>query len=69
MNKLYFSDNLEIMHKDVKPLVCHMHTLNYMAQVHRYQLLIGFGILTLIPNALAADTPQVPAFPGTEVMA
>ena len=34
--------------------------------LHKYLLLICFGILTLLPNGLAAETPQIPAFPGAE---
>ena len=36
------------------------------AFLHRCQLLICAGILALIPNGFAADTPSVPAFPGVE---
>lgn len=43
-----------------------MNTHNYKAFLQRYSLLICFGILTLIPNGFAADTPTVPAFPGAE---
>ena len=36
------------------------------ALLHRCQLLVCAGILALIPNGFAADTPPVPAFPGAE---
>ena len=36
------------------------------ALLHICQLLVCAGILTLIPNGFAADTPAVPAFPGAE---
>ncbi len=36
------------------------------ALLHRCQLLVSAGILALISNAFAADTPLVPAFPGAE---
>ena len=32
----------------------------------KYLLLVCAGMLTLIPNTYAADTPSVPAFPGAE---
>ena len=34
--------------------------------LHRCQFLVCAGILALIPNGFAADTPSVPAFPGAE---
>ncbi len=37
-----------------------------LALLHRCRLLAWVCILAVIPNALAADTPQVPAFPGAE---
>lgn len=49
-----------------KLLASRMNTLNHKAQIHKYQLLICLGILALIPNTYAADTPTVPAFPGAE---
>ena len=36
------------------------------ALLHICQLLVCAGILALIPNGFAADTPAVPAFPGAE---
>jgi pectate lyase len=36
------------------------------ALLHKCQLLVCAGILALIPNGFAADTPPVPAFPGAE---
>ena len=36
------------------------------ALLHICQLLVCAGILVLIPNGFAADTPAVPAFPGAE---
>ena len=66
MNKLYFGDNLEIMHGDVKNLACRMHTLRYKVQVHRYLLLICVSMLALVTNTYAAGTPSIPAFPGAE---
>ena len=35
-------------------------------RIYFHQLLVCAGILTLIPNGFAADTPSVPAFPGAE---
>ncbi len=66
MNKLYFDENFEILRGHVKPLLFQMHTLNYKAHLHKYLLLICTGILILLPNALAAGMPTVPAFPGAE---
>ncbi len=54
------------MHRDVKLLVCLMHTLKHKMQVHRYLLLICLCIFALVSNGFAADIPSVPAFPGAE---
>lgn len=36
------------------------------ALLYRCQLLVCAGMLALIPNGFAADTPPIPAFPGAE---
>ena len=40
--------------------------LRIPALLHRCAFLVCIGILALIPNGFAADTPSVPAFPGAE---
>ena len=44
----------------------HRTCFRQSALLHRCQLLICAGILALVPNGFAADTPSVPAFPGAE---
>ena len=46
----------------IDPRTCFLQS----APLHRYLFLICVGILALMPNGFAANTPTVPAFPGAE---
>ena len=62
-------------HRKAIPLIAMKHINSFLSFINTYPriptllskyLLLIAGILTIIPNAFAADAPVIPAFPGAE---